>query len=170
MMRLKVGKIVNTHSLKGEVKVISSTDFEEERFKKGSKLLITRGNQLIREVIVESYRNHKNFLLVKFEGIDSVEEAEKLKNLQIKIDSDEVGELEENEFYFHEIIGCQVFDENDRNLGEIIDILTPGANDVWVIKGEEGKEILIPYIEDVVKQIDIINKKVNIEVMEGLID
>ena len=169
-MRLKVGKIVNTHSLKGEVKVISSTDFEEERFKKGSKLLITRGNQLIREVVVQSYRNHKNFLLVKFEGIDSVEEAEKLKNLQIKIDSDKVGELEENEFYFHQIIGCEVFDENDKNLGEIIDILTPGANDVWVIKGENGKEILIPYIEDVVKKIDIISKKVNIEVMEGLID
>ena len=169
-MRLKVGKIVNTHSLKGEIKVISSTDFEEERFKKGSKLLITRGNQLIREVVVQSYRNHKNFLLVKFEGIDSVEEAEKLKNLQIKIDSDEVGELEENEFYFHQIIGCEVFDENDKNLGEIIDILTPGANDVWVIKGENGKEILIPYIEDVVKKIDITNKKVNIEVMEGLID
>lgn len=169
-MRLKVGKIVNTHSLKGEVKVISSTDFEEERFKKGSKLLITRGNQLIREAVVQSYRNHKNFLLVKFEGIDSVEEAEKLKNLQIKIDSDEVGELEENEFYFHQIIGCEVFDENDKNLGEIIDILTPGANDVWVIKGENGKEILIPYIEDVVKKIDITSKKVNIEVMEGLID
>lgn len=169
-MRLKVGKIVNTHSLKGEVKVISSTDFEEERFKKGSKLLITRGNQLIREVVVQSYRNHKNFLLVKFEGIDSVEEAEKLKNLQIKIDSDKVGELEENEFYFHQIIGCEVFDENDKNLGEIIDILTPGANDVWVIKGENGKEILIPYIEDVVKKIDITSKKVNIEVMEGLID
>ena len=169
-MRLKVGKIVNTHSLKGEVKVISSTDFEEERFKKGSKLLITRGNQLIREVVVQSYRNHKNFLLVKFEGIDSVEEAEKLKNLQIKIDSDEVGELEENEFYFHQIIGCEVFDENNKNLGEIIDILTPGANDVWVIKGENGKEILIPYIEDVVKKIDITSKKVNIEVMEGLID
>ena len=169
-MRLKVGKIVNTHSLKGEVKVISSTDFEEERFKKGSKLLITRGNQLIREVVVQSYRNHKNFLLVKFEEIDSVEEAEKLKNLQIKIDSDEVGELEENEFYFHQIIGCEVFDENDKNLGEIIDILTPGANDVWVIKGENGKEILIPYIEDVVKKIDITSKKVNIEVMEGLID
>ena len=169
-MRLKVGKIVNTHSLKGEIKVISSTDFEEERFKKGSKLLITRGNQLIREVVVQSYRNHKNFLLIKFEGIDSVEEAEKLKNLQIKIDSDEVGELEENEFYFHQIIGCEVFDENDKNLGEIIDILTPGANDVWVIKGENGKEILIPYIEDVVKKIDITSKKVNIEVMEGLID
>ena len=78
--------------------------------------------------------------------------------------------MEENEFYFHQIIGCEVFDENDKNLGEIIDILTPGANDVWVIKGENGKEILIPYIEDVVKKIDITSKKVNIEVMEGLID
>ena len=76
-MRLKVGKIVNTHSLRGEVKVISSTDFEEERFKIGSKLLITRGNQVIEEVVVESYRSHKNSLLVKFEGIDSINEAEK---------------------------------------------------------------------------------------------
>ena len=169
-MRLKVGKIVNTHSLKGEVKVISSTDFEEQRFEKGSELLITRGNQVIKEVVVEGYRTHKNNLLVKFVGIDTIEEAEKLKNLQIKIDSENIGELEENEFYFHEIIGCEVFDENGKSLGEIIEILTPGANDVWVIKGQNGKEILIPYIEDVVKKIDIENKKIDIEVMEGLID
>lgn len=169
-MRLKVGKIVNTHSLKGEVKVISSTDFEEQRFEKGTGLLITRGNQVVKEVTVESYRTHKNNLLVKFVGIDSIEEAEKLKNLQIKIDSDNIGELEENEFYFHEIIGCEVFDENGKSLGEISEILTPGANDVWVIKSQNGKEILIPYIEDVVKKIDVENKKIDIEVMEGLID
>lgn len=169
-MRLKVGKIVNTHSLRGEVKVISSTDFEGERFEKGNKLLITRGNQLVKEVVVEGYRNHKNALLVKFEGIDTIEEAEKLKNLQIKIDSEEISELEENEFYFHEIIGCEVFDENEKSLGEITEILTPGANDVWVIKSEKGKEILIPYIEDVVKKIDVKNKRIDIEVMEGLID
>ena len=169
-MRLKVGKIVNTHSLKGEVKVISSTDFEEQRFEKGTELLITRGNQVVKEVTVESYRTHKNNLLVKFVGIDSIEEAEKLKNLQIKIDSDNIGELEENEFYFHEIIGCEVFDENGKSLGEILEILTPGANDVWVIKSQNGKEILIPYIEDVVKKIDVENKKIDIEVMEGLID
>ena len=155
-MRLKVGKIVNTHSLKGEVKVISSTDFEEQRFEKGSELLITRGNQVVKEVVVESYRTHKNNLLVKFVGIDTIEDAEKLKNLQIKIDS--------------ENIGCEVFDENGKSLGEVIEILTPGANDVWVIKGQNGKEILIPYIEDVVKKIDIENKKIDIEVMEGLID
>ena len=169
-MRLKVGKIVNTHSLKGEVKVISSTDFEEQRFEKGTELLITRGNQVVKEVTVESYRTHKNNLLVKFVGIDSIEEAEKLKNLQIKIDSDNIGELEENEFYFHEIIGCEVFDENGKSLCEISEILTPGANDVWVIKSQNGKEILIPYIEDVVKKIDVENKKIDIEVMEGLID
>ena len=169
-MRLKVGKIVNTHSLKGEVKVISSTDFEEQRFEKGTELLITRGNQVVKEVTVESYRTHKNNLLVKFVGIDSIEEAEKLKNLQIKIDSDNIGELEENEFYFHEIIGCEVFDENGKSLGEISEILTPGANDVWVIKSQNGKEIMIPYIEDVVKKIDVENKKIDIEVMEGLID
>ena len=63
-----------------------------------------------------------------------------------------------------------MFDENRKLLGEIIEILTPGANDVWVIKGQNGKEILIPYIEDVVKKIDIENKKIDIEVMEGLID
>ena len=143
---------------------------EEQRFEKGSELLITRGNQVIKEVVVESYRTHKNNLLVKFVGIDTIEEAEKLKNLQIKIDSENIGELEENEFYFHEIIGCEVFDENGKSLGEIIEILTPGANDVWVIKGQNGKEILIPYIEDVVKKIDIENKKIDIEVMEGLID
>ena len=169
-MRLKVGKILNTNSLKGEVKVISSTDFEEQRFEKGTELLITRGNQVVKEVTVESYRTHKNNLLVKFVGIDSIEEAEKLKNLQIKIDSDNIGELEENEFYFHEIIGCEVFDENGKSLGEISEILTPGANDVWVIKSQNGKEILIPYIEDVVKKIDVENKKIDIEVMEGLID
>lgn len=169
-MRLKVGKIINTHSLKGEVKVKSSTDFEDERFEVGSKLLITRGNQVVREVVVEGYRHHKNNLLVKFEGIDSIEEAEKLKNLQIKIDSADVADLAENEFYFHEIIGCEVFDENNKCLGEVVEILTPGANDVWVIKTADSKEILIPYIEDVVKKIDVENKKIDIEVMEGLID
>lgn len=169
-MRLKVGKIINTHGLKGEVKVLSSTDFENERFKKDTSLLITRGNQVIREVIVESYRNHKNMILVKFEDINSIEEAEKLKNLQIKVELSDDNSLEENEFYFYEIIGCEVFDESSNLLGVISEILTPGSNDVWVIKSDLGKEILIPYIEDVVKKIDVENKRIDIEVMEGLID
>ena len=112
----------------------------------------------------------KNSLLVKFEGIDSINEAEKFKNLQLKVVPRIFLNYEENEFYFHEIIGCRVFDENNMLLGEVVEILTPGANDVWVIKGENGKEILIPYIADVVKNVDVQNKKIDIEIMEGLID
>lgn len=169
-MRLKVGKIVNTHALKGEVKVISSSDFVEERFEVGSQLLITRGNQVVKEVEVESAREHKGAYLVKFVGIDSIDEAEKLKNLHIKVDEEYLSELDEGEFYFYEIIGCKVEDENSKVIGEIIDILQTGANDVWVVKNENNKEYLIPYIDDVVKNIDIENKLISIEVMEGLID
>ncbi|MDO4814131.1 MAG: ribosome maturation factor RimM [Gemella sp.] len=168
-MRLKVGKIVNTHALKGELKIISSSDFIDERLEVGSELLITRGNQVVKEVIVESAREHKGAFLVKFEGIDSIEEAEKFKNLQLKVDEEHLEELEDGEFYFYEIIGCKVVDENDATIGEIVDILQTGANDVWVVKTDKNKEVLIPYIEDVVKKIDIENKVINIEVMEGLL-
>ena len=170
-MRLKVGKIVNTHALKGEVKVISSSDFAEERFATGSKLLLTNGNQLIKEVEIETSRFHKGAFLIKFKDIHTIEEAEKIKNLQLKIDEQNLSELEEGEFYFYEIIGCEVFDdENSNKIGNIIDILQTGANDVWVIKDINGKEQLIPYINDVVKNIDIKNKKVYIEVIEGLLN
>ncbi|MBF0710204.1 MULTISPECIES: ribosome maturation factor RimM [unclassified Gemella] len=168
-MRLKVGKIINTHALKGELKIMSTSDFIDERLKVGSVLLISRGNQVIKEVIVENAREHKGFFLVKFEGIDNIEEAEKFKNLQLKVDEENLSDLEDGEFYFYEIIGCKVIDENKNIVGEIVDILQTGANDVWVIKTDKNKEILIPYIEEVVKNIDIDNKIINIELMEGLI-
>lgn len=169
-MRLKVGKIVNTHALKGELKVISTSDFIEERLEKGSKLVITRGNQLIKEVEVESYREHKGAYLVKFLGIDSIEVAEQFKNLQLKVEDKYLKDLAEGEYYFYEIIDCKVYDEKNNELGTVIDILQTGANDVWVVKNHIGKEYLIPYIDDIVKHIDIVNKKIDIEVMEGLID
>lgn len=169
-MRLKVGKIVNTHALKGEVKVISSTDFPEERFATGSKLLIMRGNQIVKEVTVESAREHKGAYLVKFEEIKGIEEAEQLKNLQLRVDEQYLNELDEGEFYFYEIVGCEVFDENNNKLGEVTEILQTGANDVWVVKNDLGKDHLIPYIDDIVKSIDVENKRIEIELMEGLIN
>lgn len=169
-MRLKVGKIVNTHALKGELKVISTSDFIEERLSTGSKLIITRGNQVVKEVEVEYSREHKGAFLVKFLGIDSINEAEQYKNLQLKVEEEYLEELEDGEFYYYEIIGCNVYDENNTFIGEVVDILQTGANDVWVVKNDEGKENLIPYIEEVVKNIDIDNKIINIETMEGLIN
>ncbi|MBU0278483.1 MULTISPECIES: ribosome maturation factor RimM [unclassified Gemella] len=169
-MRLKVGKIVNTHALKGELKIISSSDFIENRLKPGSKLVITKSNQTIKEVVVEVAREHKGAYLVKFEGINSIEEAEKFKNLQLKIDEEFLEDLEDGEYYFYEIIGCKVYRDDNNEIGEIIEILQTGANDVWVVSNNLGKEYLIPYIDDVVKEIDINNKKIFIEVMEGLLD
>jgi 16S rRNA processing protein RimM len=164
-----VGKIVNTHGIKGEVRIISRTDFPEERYKVGNTLHIFIADKEPIEVTVQSHRTHKNFDLVTFEGYDNVNDVEKFKDSLVKVNESQLGELEEGEYYFHEIIGCTVVTEEGEELGAIKEILTPGANDVWVVKGAKGKEILIPFIDDIVKEIDIEVKRITIHLMEGLI-
>jgi 16S rRNA processing protein RimM len=165
-----VGKIVNTHGLQGEIRVISSTDFAENRFKLGNTLfLFMDENKAPIELKIASHRTHKNFELLTFEGYQNINQVEKFKGGVLKIAESQLTPLDENEFYFHEIIGCVVFTVDGEEIGKIREILTPGANDVWVIKGKGGKEILIPYIEQVVKEIDIKNKKILIEPLEGLL-
>lgn len=166
-----VGKIVNTHGIKGEVRVISKTDFAEERYKPGNTLyLFMDGSNEPVEVTVNTHRLHKQFHLLQFKERQSLNEVEKLKNAIIKVPEEELGELNEGEFYFHEIIGCEVFTEEGELIGKVKEILTPGANDVWVIGRKGKKDALIPYIESVVKHIDVREKKIEIELMEGLID
>lgn len=166
-----VGKLVNTHGIKGEVRIVSRTDFADERYEVGNKLYLFLPNETDPvEVVVESRRVHKSFDLVKFEGFHNVNEVEKFKGAIVKVPEEQLGELEADEFYFHEIIGCKVISiESDEELGTIKEILTPGANDVWVVKGKGGKEILIPYIEQVVKEVNIKEKTVKILPMEGLL-
>ncbi|WP_024121383.1 ribosome maturation factor RimM [Bacillus halotolerans] len=166
-----VGKIVNTHGIKGEVRVISKTDFAEERYKPGNTLyLFMDGRQEPIEVTVNTYRLHKQFHLLQFKERQSLNEVEELKNAIIKVPEEDLGELNEGEFYFHEIIGCEVFTQEGELIGKVKEILTPGANDVWVIGRKGKKDALIPYIESVVKQIDVSEKKIEIQLMEGLID
>lgn len=165
-----VGKIVNTHGLQGEIRVISSTDFAENRFKPGNTLfLFMDENKAPIELKIAGHRTHKNFELLTFEGYQNINEVEKFKGGILKIAESQLTPLDENEFYFHEIIGCVVYTVAGEEIGKIREILTPGANDVWVIKGKGGKEILIPYIEQVVKEIDVKNKKILIEPLEGLL-
>ncbi|NJI51766.1 ribosome maturation factor RimM [Bacillus subtilis] len=166
-----VGKIVNTHGIKGEVRVISKTDFAEERYKPGNTLYLFMDarNEPV-EVTVNTHRLHKQFHLLQFKERQNLNEVEELKNAIIKVPEEELGELNEGEFYFHEIIGCEVFTEEGELIGKVKEILTPGANDVWVIGRKGKKDALIPYIESVVKHIDVKEKKIEIELMEGLID
>lgn len=165
---LKVGKIVNTHALQGEVRVISNSDFKEERFKTGAALFINYHGDYI-PVKVKTHRVNKRFDLLKFVDLYHINDVEKYKGCEILVDATNLKELDDQEFYFYEIIGCKVKTTDGVILGEIIDILQTGANDVWVIKRKGEKDVLIPYIEDVVKAVDIENKTVIIELLEGLI-
>ncbi|MGV2941083.1 ribosome maturation factor RimM [Mesobacillus sp. LC4] len=165
-----VGKIVNTHGIRGEVRVISRTDFPEERYKIGNTLfLFMPGSKEPEELIVKSHRVHKNFNLLTFEGFDNVNQVERMRDGILKVPETQRGHLEEGEFYFQDIIGCSMFTTEGEELGKVIEILTPGANDVWVVKGSNGKELLIPYIEDIVKKVDVKEKVIEIEPMEGLL-
>ena len=165
-----VGKIVNTHGIRGEVRVISRTDFPEERYQVGNTLHLFRENQEPLTLTIASHRTHKNFDLLTFEGYHNVNDVEPFRNGILKITESQLSDLNEGEFYFHEIIGCTVYTDEGEEVGSISEILTPGANDVWVVKGPRGKDILIPYIEQIVKEVDITAQKVIITPMEGLLD
>lgn len=164
-----VGKIVNTQGIKGEIRVISSTDFPEERFRKGNILYIEVAPNDLIEVKVSSHRLHKNFHLLTFAGFNNINDVEKYKGKMLKISEDQLNDLDEGEFYYHEIIDCEVFADDGEKLGTIKEILSPGANDVWVVKRPGDKDLLLPYIEDVVKEVDVENKKVIVHLMEGLL-
>ena len=165
-----VGTIVNTHGIKGELRVISKTDFADERYKKGNSLFLFMSDKDEPiELIVQSHRVHKNFDLLTFEGFDDVNQVEKFKGGKLKVSENQLGSLAKDEYYFHEIIGCLVVTEQGEEIGVVKEILTPGANDVWVVKGKGGKEHLIPYIEDVVKEIDVQAKSIVITPLEGLL-
>ncbi|WP_440602730.1 ribosome maturation factor RimM [Bacillus sp. GB_SG_008] len=165
-----VGKIVNTHGVRGELRVISRTDFPEERYKVGNTLYIwqEKGTEPL-AVKVTSHRQHKSFDLLTFEGYNNVNEVEQLKGSLLKVPEEQLGELAEGEYYYHEIIGCTVVTEDGETIGTIKEILSPGANDVWVIKQPKGQDVLIPYIEEVVLQVNMDEKLVTIQVMEGLL-
>ena len=166
-----VGKIVNTHGIRGEVKVIARTDFPETRFQKGSRLVVQHPEETGRavDVCVESARTHKQFYLVKFQGMDNINEVERFKGWMLKVREADLEELENGEYYYHEIIGCDVVTEDGERLGTITEIMQPGANDVWVVQPEKGKPILLPYIEQVVKKVDVERKQVTVHLLEGLL-
>lgn len=167
-MKVEVGKIVNTHGIKGEVKIKSNSDFTDKRFQPGEIVEIARKDKAPLEFKIASYRMHKGLHMLTFEGINNINDIEYLKGetLLQERDHEEI-ELGEHEFYYSDIIGCTVFNE-DTPIGRVIEIFETGANDVWVVKGD--KEYLIPYIADVVKEINVEGRRIQITPMEGLLD
>jgi 16S rRNA processing protein RimM len=169
---LNVGRIVGTHGIRGEVRVLSDTDFPELRFAPGNQLLLLHHDHKDPlPLTVEKSRPHKSTLLVKFQEWNSINEAEAYKNSRLVVPKEDLAPLneEEGEFYFHQIIGCEVVTTEGRKVGKVKEILPLPANDVWVVQADEkGKEILLPYIEPIVKDVDILQQKITIQWMEGL--
>ncbi|MFM1650743.1 ribosome maturation factor RimM [Brevibacillus sp. B_LB10_24] len=164
-----IGKLVNTQGLRGEVRVIPTTDFPEERFRVGSEMYLFHDSlpQPLK-LAVASRRTQKEFEIISFKGYPSINDVEKFKGGELKVSEDQLMELEEDEFYIHQLVGCEVVTDEGEPLGKLVDVLQPGANDVWVVRGVRG-EILLPYIDDCIKEVDVVNKKIVCHLMEGLL-
>lgn len=169
MAYYNVGKLVNTHGLKGEVRLISITDFANERYQKGQTLALLKDGQWLKDVVVSSHRKHKKFDIVTFENHPSINDVEKYKGCMLAIDEQYLTDLEEDTYYYHEIIGLEVY-VGDEFIGKIKEILELGSNDVWVVQRQKQKDALIPFINDVVLSVDIANNRVQVADIEGLLD
>jgi 16S rRNA processing protein RimM len=171
----KVGKIVNTHGIRGEIKVITTSDFAESRYKTGNVLYYFPTSNLQAggpgiPLQINSHRVHKQFDLLTFVDHPSINDVEKYKGGYLAVSEDQREALEPGEYYYNEIIGCDVYTDEGKRLGVIREILSPGANDVWVVKQDQGPDILLPYIDDVIKQVDVEDKKITVHLLEGLVD
>ncbi len=153
-----IGKLVNTHGIKGEVKIISDIDYKNEVFKKKNHLYINND-----KLTISNYRTHKNFDMITFEEINDINEVLKYKNCNVYVDKNEIKNITLNE----ELIGYDVY--SDRYIGKVIKLMKNKKYDILVIEKNE-KEYLIPNIKEFVTKIDSENKKITINEIEGLID
>lgn len=160
--KFEVGKIVNTFGIKGQVKVAVYTE-DISNFKNNSKVYVNE-----QEMQVENSRLQKNMLILKLKGIDNMNDAENLKGSIIKVDRSKKN-LPEGTYYIADLIGLDVYTEDGNLFGKVIDIYNTGANDIYTIKTLDEKEILLPAIKEVIKQVDLQNERIIVHILKGLI-
>ncbi|MCP1109343.1 ribosome maturation factor RimM [Ohessyouella blattaphilus] len=164
---LRVGVISSTHGIRGEVKVYPTTD-EKERFLELKEVILDTGKEK-RVLTIAGVKFFKNMVILKFKGIDNINDIEKYRQCELFVTREDATPLEEDEYYFGDLIGLAVFDEEHKEIGRLTDILETGANDVYVVKTVEGKELLLPAIRDCIKEIDIEGQEMTVHIMEGLL-
>lgn len=165
---IAIGKIVNTQGHRGELRVIPTTDFPE-RFKTMSRVQVNQNGQLVILEIEKAYP-HKSFFILKFQGIDDMNSAEKLKGCYLLIPKDELMPLPDNTFYIFDIIGLKVFTTGGRYLGMITDVQQTGANDIYLIGRESKTPLMVPALKQVVLEVDLAAGKMIVELPAGLED
>ena len=164
---LRVGVITATHALAGEVKVFPTTE-DPERFLDLEKVCILDQKGAAAQVLeVERVRFFKQFVIVKFAGLDKIEQVQSLVKKDLYVNREDAIPLEDGEYYIADLIGLKVFDEAGALLGELADVLQTGANDVYIVKNGD-KELLIPVIEECIREVDLEKGCVRVHLMEGL--
>ncbi len=163
----EVGQIVNTFGVKGMLKVKPFTD-DVERFEELKKVYICKKEKL-EEVEIEEVKYHKDMVLLKVKGIDDMNEAEKVKGLYLKIDRKNAKKLPKDTYFIADLLGLEVYSDKEELLGKVEDIFRTGANDVYVVKDEKGKQLLLPGIPEVIKEIDLEKEKIIVHLLKGLV-
>lgn len=162
--KLEVGQIVNVFGIKGFVKLYPYVD-NINRFDELKNVFIKNN-----KFEIEQVKYQKNMVLIKFKGIETVEQAEKLRNSIVEISRTDAIPLEEGQYFIADLIGLNVYLENGEKLGVLEDIYNTGSSDIYVVKNELGKQFLLPYIDDVIKNIDLDNEKITVHLIKGLIE
>jgi 16S rRNA processing protein RimM len=161
---LVVGFLRRPHGVRGEIVMDIHTDFPE-RLRSGRKLFVGDEHKL---VTLSATRPHAKGMLVKFKGIETPEEAGQMRNQWVYVRASDVPALPQGKLYQYELFGFQVVDDNENSLGELVEIIETGANDVYVVRNESGKEILLPAIPSVVLETDPARRIMRVHLLEGL--
>ena len=163
---LQVGAITSTHGIRGEVKVFPTTD-DPARFKKLKKVILDMGKRQI-EMEIPSVRFFKQFVIIKFKGIDNINDVEQYKGGALFVNREDAVRLEENEYYIADLIGMDVFTQ-EGHFGVVKDVMETGANEVYIIDSDAHGEVLVPAIRQCIEEVDVENGKMQIRLLEGLI-
>lgn len=165
---LQVGVITQTHGIKGEVKVFPTTD-DVNRFKKLKNIILdTEKEQL--ELEIEGVKFFKQYAILKFKGIDNINDVEKYKGKSLFVTRENAVKLKKNEYFIADMIGMRVITDEEKELGILKDVMLTGANDVYVVETAQGKEVLLPAIKQCILEVDIENHLMKVHVMKGLLD
>lgn len=165
---LRVGVFANTHGVRGEIKVFPTTD-DVTRFKKLKKIYLDKGMEKM-ELEIQSVRYFKNMVILKFKGIDNINDIEKYKGKDLLIHREQAVPLKEDEYFICDIIDSKVVTEDGEEVGVLKEVLQTGANDVYVVRTAEGKEVLLPVIDECVLNLNLEEKIVTVRLMPGILD
>lgn len=165
---LRVGVIASTHGLKGEVKVFPTTD-DPKRFRRLKQVLLDTGTEY-KPLHVVGVKFFKNQVILKFQEFEDINEAEQYRGKDLLVTRDQAVLLKENENFITDLIDLEVYTDADRRLGILTDVLKTGANDVYVVETEEGKEILLPAIPSCILSVDPEGGRMTVHILEGLLE